>query len=220
MIRKATVANSAALQALYAALNPKDPAVSAESFSQTLSVILSSGNNEILVYDLEEVLVSTCYLNITQNLSRNLRPYALIENVVTLAEHRQRGYGTAVLQAAMEEARSRGCYKVMLMTGSKRESTLRFYEKADLHAGQKTAFHTRLAYTRQVGSAGLARRGGSHFPVRLVRRRWLKVITLDTQIAQGYLFQQREVLDIRAVQVHLLLQDLQTLRVPSDSSYS
>ena len=76
------------------------------------------------------MLVSTCYLNITQNLSRNLRPYALIENVVTLAEHRQRGYGTAVLQVAMEEARSRGCYKVMLMTGSKRESTLRFYEKA------------------------------------------------------------------------------------------
>ena len=59
--------------------------------------------------------------------------------------HRQQGYGTAVLQAAMEEARSRGCYKVMLLTGSKRESTLRFYEKAGLHAGQKTAFHTRLA---------------------------------------------------------------------------
>jgi hypothetical protein len=48
----ATVADSAALQALYAALNPKDPAFSAENFSQTVSVILSSGNNEILVYDL------------------------------------------------------------------------------------------------------------------------------------------------------------------------
>jgi hypothetical protein len=45
----ATVADSAAL---HAALNPKDPAVSAENFSQTVSVILSSGNNEILVYDL------------------------------------------------------------------------------------------------------------------------------------------------------------------------
>ena len=144
MIRKATIDDGAALQALYVALNPKDPVVSTETFSQTLSVILTSGSNEIFVLDLGRVLVSTCYLNILQNLSRNLRPYALIENVVTLAEHRQQGYGTAVLQAAIEEARSRGCYKVMLLTGSKRESTLRFYEKAGLHAGQKMAFHSRL----------------------------------------------------------------------------
>lgn len=62
---------------------------------------------------------------------------------MTDPEHRNKGYATAVLQEAMPGARELGCYKVMLMTGSKRESTLRFYEKAGLQPGKKTAFVTR-----------------------------------------------------------------------------
>ena len=51
-----------------------------------------------------------------------------------------RGLATVVLQAALREAWEHGCYKVMLATGSKRETTLHFYEQAGFIRGVKTGF--------------------------------------------------------------------------------
>jgi len=85
-------------------------------------------------------LVSTCTLTLIPNLLHGQRPYGLIENVVTDPNHRQRGYATAVLQYTLNEAWREGCYKVMLLTGSKLEETLRFYENAGFKRGIKTGF--------------------------------------------------------------------------------
>jgi GNAT superfamily N-acetyltransferase len=87
-------------------------------------------------------MVATCTLIVIPNLTRGGAPYALIENVVTHAEHRNRGYGRAVLKAAAEAAWGAGCYKVMLMTGSKRPETLKFYEDAGFEQ-TKTGFQMR-----------------------------------------------------------------------------
>ena len=73
------------------------------------------------------------------------RPFALIENVVTRREHRKRGYGRQLVKHAIEAARQQGCYRVTLMTGSRREETLRFYESAGLRRDTKTAFEARFA---------------------------------------------------------------------------
>ena len=85
-------------------------------------------------------LVSTCALTIVPNLTRSARPYGLVENVVTHPDCRKRGIATQVLRYALAIAWERNCYKVMLMTGSKQESTLRFYEKAGFVRGEKTGF--------------------------------------------------------------------------------
>jgi GNAT superfamily N-acetyltransferase len=69
-------------------------------------------------------------------------PYALIENVVTHTDHRNRGFGKAILKAATERAWVEGCYKVMLMTGSKRPSTIAFYGAAGFEQ-TKTGFQIR-----------------------------------------------------------------------------
>jgi GNAT superfamily N-acetyltransferase len=50
--------------------------------------------------------------------------------------------GTAVLHAAIETAWQAGCYKVMLMTGSKQASTLKFYQDAGFEQS-KTGFQIR-----------------------------------------------------------------------------
>jgi GNAT superfamily N-acetyltransferase len=50
----------------------------------------------------------------------------LIENVVTHAAFRGRGFGKQLLQAVVAAAWQVDCYKVMLMTGSKKPSTLAF----------------------------------------------------------------------------------------------
>lgn len=74
------------------------------------------------------------------NLTRGCKPYAVIENVVTHSQHRQQGYGTAILKHALAYAWSVECYKVMLMTGRKDEATLRFYESAGFDRQSKQAF--------------------------------------------------------------------------------
>lgn len=85
-------------------------------------------------------LVASCVCVVVPNLTHGQRPYALIENVVTDPAHRKRGFATACLNAACKIAREADCYKVMLLTGSKQESTLRFYEKAGFNRQDKTAF--------------------------------------------------------------------------------
>ena len=46
-----------------------------------------------------------------------------------LDENRKRGYGTAILHKAVVVAKENNCYKVVLLTGRKEESVLRFYER-------------------------------------------------------------------------------------------
>jgi len=87
--------------------------------------------------------IASCTLAVIRNLTRGGRPYAVIENVVTHADFRKQGYGSAVIRHALESAWDRGCYKVMLMTGSKREETLRFYENVGFVRGDKTGFVAR-----------------------------------------------------------------------------
>jgi GNAT superfamily N-acetyltransferase len=85
-------------------------------------------------------LVSSCNLTIIPNLTRGCQPYGLIENVVTHAAHRNKGYGKALLAHALDAAWLAGCYKVMLMTGRKDPATLHFYAAAGFDSGEKQAF--------------------------------------------------------------------------------
>jgi GNAT superfamily N-acetyltransferase len=133
------------LLALYQYLNPDDPRLEIDqNLKEHWHHILSDPSLHYLVIEEDGTLVSSCTLAIIKNLTRSARPYGLIENVVTHPEYRNRGYGTGVLRKAVEIARLNYCYKVMLMTGRKEESTLRFYEKAGFHKGEKTAFIVRL----------------------------------------------------------------------------
>ena len=92
-----------------------------------------------------ETLVSSCALTVIPNLTRACRPYGLIENVVTHADHRRNGYAKALLGEALREAWAEGCYKVMLLTGRKDEAVSRFYESAGFDRHAKQAFVARPA---------------------------------------------------------------------------
>ena len=73
-------------------------------------------------------------------MTRGARPYGIIENVVTHPDDRRQGIGTLVLNYALNLAWQQDCYKVMLLTSSKREETLHFYERAGFKRGVKTGF--------------------------------------------------------------------------------
>ena len=96
--------------------------------------------HHLVVCEVNGRLVSSCVCVIIPNLTRNARPYAVIENVVTHTDHRGRGYATACLAYAKEIARKEGCYKMMLLTSAKDEKTLRFYREAGYNSTDKTAF--------------------------------------------------------------------------------
>lgn len=89
---------------------------------------------------LEGKIVSSCVCVIIPNLTRNVRPYAFVENVVTHGDYRGEGYAAECLHYAEEIARRAHCYKMMLLTGSKQESTLNFYRNAGYNSADKTAF--------------------------------------------------------------------------------
>ncbi|MBL8691558.1 MAG: GNAT family N-acetyltransferase [Rhodospirillaceae bacterium] len=128
---------------LYRHLNPNDPQLETASAERVWSTLLESGFMTVIVAEQEERLVSSCTLAIVPNLSRGGRPYAVIENVVTHADYRRRGLGRRVLAHAVDLAWQADCYKVLLATGSKRETTLRFYEEAGFQRGGKTYFEIR-----------------------------------------------------------------------------
>ncbi|MFC2331337.1 MAG: GNAT family N-acetyltransferase, partial [Treponema sp.] len=97
-------------------------------------------NHHIIVNEINGKILSSCVCVIIPNLTRDVRPYAFIENVVTNEEYRGKGYATECLNYAKEIAIKNNCYKMMLLTGTKKESTLNFYKNAGYNSEDKTAF--------------------------------------------------------------------------------
>ena len=141
-IRTAAENDLPALLALYRQLHPDDEPVPLAVASNRLAQLLRYPGSSILVGIRDDALVATCTLIVIPNLTRGATPYALIENVVTDARHRKRGYGKLILEAAMAAAWRHGCYKVMLLTGSTDPATLKFYQEAGF-AQSKTGFQAR-----------------------------------------------------------------------------
>lgn len=111
-----------------------------EHVEATWDAIMEDRNHHIIVNEIDGRIVSSCVCVTILNLTRGIRPYAFIENVVTHAEFRGHGYATECLKYAQHIAESENCYKMMLLTGSKEESTLKFYEAAGYNSMDKTAF--------------------------------------------------------------------------------
>lgn len=102
--------------------------------------ILKEPAHHIIIAQEDQHIVSSCVCVIIPNLTHGQRPYALIENVITDKAYRNRGLASACLHYAKELALKEHCYKLMLLTGSKEEHTLRFYEQAGYNSSDKTAF--------------------------------------------------------------------------------
>ena len=140
MVRKAKKDDLEALLKLYLFLHEENIPEQNEHLEKTWNQIIGDPNHHLIVNEIDGQIVSSCVCVIIPNLTRNVRPYAFVENVVTHADYRKKGYAGECLDYARKIAERENCYKMMLLTGSKKPETLHFYEKVGYNSTDKTAF--------------------------------------------------------------------------------
>ena len=140
MVREVRENDLWALLELYLHLHETSVPEMTQHLKATWEAILRDENHHIIVKELDGKIVSSCVCVIIPNLTRKVRPYAFVENVVTHASHRGKGYATQCLMYAREVAERANCYKMMLLTGSKEGSTWNFYGNAGYNSTDKTAY--------------------------------------------------------------------------------
>lgn len=139
-IREAVEADLDGLLRLYMQLHDNPMPEKTEELLRIWDDIFRDKNHHMIVAEENGEIVSSCVCVVIPNLTHDQRPYAFIENVITDKKCRKRGLATQCLNFAKEIALKENCYKMMLLTGSKRESTLNFYRKAGYNSEDKTAF--------------------------------------------------------------------------------
>ena len=140
MVREACRDDLYELLKLYLHLHEECMPENTQNLNETWNTILQDKNHHVIVKSVEGKIVSSCVCVIIPNLSRGVRPYALIENVVTHSNYRGRGYASECLTYAREIAETSKCYKIMIFTRSKESSVLDFYRNAGSDCTGKTAF--------------------------------------------------------------------------------
>ena len=140
MVREAVKEDLNELLNLYLFLHEKNIPENSDYLENTWKTIIEDINHHIIVNEVNGKIVSSCVCVIIPNLTRNIRPYALIENVVTNEGYRGKGYATECLNHVKEIAIKNNCYKMMLLTGTKNENTLAFYKSAGYNSDDKIAF--------------------------------------------------------------------------------
>ena len=143
LIREASGTDFSRVMELYRQLQPADPLLTDGRDRAVFDQILREPWLHLFVLEDDGRIQATCYLNVVPNITRSARPYAVIENVVTDIEVRGRGYGKRVVSHAVEFAWNEDCYKVMIQTGSKRDSTHAFYRSCGFSGESKHAFIAR-----------------------------------------------------------------------------
>lgn len=140
MIREVIEEDLERLLELYLYLHEKSTLEVTDQISALWNRMIQDENHHLIVKEVDNELVSSCVCIIIPNLTRNARPYAFIENVVTHEAYRGKGYASECLNYAKNIAIKQNCYKIMLLTGAKDQETLNFYKNAGFNNTDKTAF--------------------------------------------------------------------------------
>lgn len=144
MIREINENDFRGLSELYTHLHNNKLIENSEKNIELWHAILDDKNHHIIVSQEDGKIVSSCVCIIVPNLTHNQQPYALIENVVTDKNYRKRGLASQCLEYAKMIAIDNNCYKMMLLTGSKKRNTHRFYQKNGYNRFEKTGYIQRL----------------------------------------------------------------------------
>jgi GNAT superfamily N-acetyltransferase len=141
--REARSGDFEAVIRLYRQLHPEDPTLHDGSDAAAFEQISASPGLHLFVLEVDGVVVATTYLNVIPNVTRSASPYAVIENVVVEESLRGTGLGKQVMDGTLRAAWEAGCYKAMLMTGSRNPATHSFYRACGFSPDLKAAYLAR-----------------------------------------------------------------------------
>jgi GNAT superfamily N-acetyltransferase len=82
----------------------------------------------LYVAEHEARIVGSFALLIMDNIGHLGAPSAIVEDVVVDPTHHGTGIGRKMMEFAMQKARGKGCYKLMLSSNARRERAHAFYE--------------------------------------------------------------------------------------------
>ena len=129
-IRRARLGDEGGIEDLYRQLHEGDyKSPGAANMRRAMRAILQRPDQVLLVAVEDDKIVGTNHVLIFKHLARALRPAAIVENMVVDSRSRGAGVGDRLMEAALEIARRRGCYKLSLTSNRKRPKAHRFYEK-------------------------------------------------------------------------------------------
>ena len=81
--------------------------------------LISQDYVRVIVAEKDGALVSTCTLIVCPNILRNGRSHGFLENVGTDPNFQAMGYGSGVVDFALDLAWSKGCFHVLMQSGRK-----------------------------------------------------------------------------------------------------
>jgi len=109
----------------------------AEAEAMSARVISGDVDGAIIVADDGDQLVGVCTISFQDSI-RTLGRYAIIQEMYISPEHRNGGLGAELVDAAANEAASRGCNIVELSTPPDGANAERFYERIGFtHVGRR-----------------------------------------------------------------------------------
>lgn len=117
------------LAQLYADPAQEDYAAGKSGYDRAYAEIEADTRQTLYVVEADGYIVASAVLIVVPNLTRRGRSYGIVENVVTDADARGKGYGEALMRRIADDARARGCHKVALMSRNERADAHRFYRR-------------------------------------------------------------------------------------------
>ena len=104
------------------------------SYLAAFEEIVADQRQRLLIIEAQGRIAGSAALIVVPNLSRQGRPYAIIENIVIDTAARGARYGEKLVRYAIEEARKAGCYKLSLTSNKRRSDAHHFYERLGFQA--------------------------------------------------------------------------------------
>ena len=132
------------LLALYKQLNPEEELIDLEKAYSIWDATEKNNTTRYFIAVDDKKVVSTCNITLVPNLTRNGKPFAIIENVITDNDYRRQGIGKKVIENAVQYARENNCYKVVLLSSAKRTDSHKFYESIGFNGSSKKGFEIRF----------------------------------------------------------------------------
>ena len=138
--RAARADDLASLLALFSVSEVSAAAKPQERVERIWAQMLARDGLTVFVAEADSRIVATCMLITAPHLLRSGRLHGFLENVVTHPDFRGRGFGRAVVSAALAAAWEQDCHHVLLQSGRADPRVHRFYEGCGFKPGLRTAY--------------------------------------------------------------------------------